>query len=66
MVGPSVYIEGAYYTVNPVAINNSINVYGENKRVLTQIFSPQFGTNNCHLRSEPSSPPPPPPRINNK
>lgn len=43
VMGPSVTIEGAYYTVNPVAINNSINVYGENKRVLTQIFSPQFG-----------------------
>jgi len=35
--------EGAYYTVNPIAINETVDVYTENKRVRTVINSPEFG-----------------------
>jgi len=35
--------EGAYYTVNPIAINETVDVYTENKRVRTVISSPEFG-----------------------
>jgi len=33
---------GAYYTVNPIAINAPVDVYTENKRTVTIIESPQF------------------------
>ncbi|RHZ44097.1 hypothetical protein Glove_759g11 [Diversispora epigaea] len=36
-------IDGAYYTVNPMAIRSELDVYGENKRVVSFINSPQFG-----------------------
>ncbi|KAK9455449.1 phosphatidylserine decarboxylase-domain-containing protein [Dipodascopsis uninucleata] len=37
-------IEGAYYTVNPMAIRSALDVYGENVRVLVPIYSKYFGT----------------------
>ena len=37
-------LTGAYYTVNPIAINKNVNVLAENKRVVTTIYSKQFGT----------------------
>ncbi|KAG0237966.1 hypothetical protein BGW42_008066 [Actinomortierella wolfii] len=37
-------IEGEYYTVNPMAIRSPLDVYGENKRVVSTIESPEFGT----------------------
>eukprot|EP01113_Clastostelium_recurvatum_P032709 TRINITY_DN4235_c0_g1_i1.p1 TRINITY_DN4235_c0_g1~~TRINITY_DN4235_c0_g1_i1.p1 ORF type:complete len:575 (+),score=184.18 TRINITY_DN4235_c0_g1_i1:53-1726(+) len=35
--------DGTYYTVNPIAIREQIDVYTENKRMRTTIHSPQFG-----------------------
>jgi phosphatidylserine decarboxylase len=38
-------IAGNYHTVNPLAINSQVlNVFTENKRTITLIDSPQFGT----------------------
>jgi len=34
---------GTYYTVNPVAINEDVDVYTENKRMLAVIETPEFG-----------------------
>lgn len=36
-------IEGEYYTVNPMAIRSSLDVFGENVRVLVPIQSDEFG-----------------------
>jgi len=35
--------DGCYYTVNPIAIRENVDVYTENKRIRTVIKSPQFG-----------------------
>lgn len=37
-------IDGALFTVNPLAINQNVNVYTENKREVFFIESPDFGT----------------------
>ncbi len=37
-------IDGALFTVNPLAINKNVNVYTENKREVYVIDSPEFGT----------------------
>jgi len=37
------YENGALYTVNPIAIREKIDVYTENKRLVTTIKTPQFG-----------------------
>ncbi|KAF9994890.1 hypothetical protein BGZ79_000325 [Entomortierella chlamydospora] len=37
-------IDGEYYTVNPMAIRSGLDVYGENKRVVSTIESQEFGT----------------------
>lgn len=44
VVGKPHAIEGAYYTVNPMAIRSAIDVYGENVRVIVPFRSPTFGT----------------------
>lgn len=44
VVGPMKYIEGEYYTVNPMAIRSDLDVYGENVRVVVPIYTPNFGT----------------------
>jgi len=36
-------ISGRYYTVNPIAINNDVDVYTENRRTVSVLDSPQFG-----------------------
>jgi phosphatidylserine decarboxylase len=36
-------VKGRYYTVNPIAINNDVDVFTENKRVISILESPQFG-----------------------
>ncbi|KAI8874263.1 hypothetical protein GQ42DRAFT_159935 [Ramicandelaber brevisporus] len=36
-------ISGQLYTVNPMAIRSTLDVYGENSRVVSYIDSPQFG-----------------------
>lgn len=38
------YIEGEYYTVNPMAIRSDLDVFGENVRVLISIDTKEFGT----------------------
>lgn len=43
-IGPMKYIEGEYYTVNPMAIRSDLDVYGENVRVIVPIHSEKFGT----------------------
>jgi len=37
-------IGSEYYTVNPMAIRSQLDVYGENKRVVSTIKSAEFGT----------------------
>jgi hypothetical protein len=37
------YISGEYYTVNPIAIRSSLDVYAENARVIVPMDSPEFG-----------------------
>ncbi|KAG0343842.1 hypothetical protein BG004_004962 [Podila humilis] len=37
-------IDGEYFTVNPMAIRSRLDVYGENKRVVSTIESKEFGT----------------------
>lgn len=44
VIGPIKYIEGEYYTVNPMAIRSDLDVYGENVRVLIPIETEKFGT----------------------
>ncbi|KAF9115541.1 hypothetical protein BGX27_007428 [Mortierella sp. AM989] len=37
-------IAGEYFTVNPMSIRSHLDVYGENKRVISTIESKEFGT----------------------
>jgi phosphatidylserine decarboxylase len=37
------HIPGTYYTVNPMAVRQKVDVYTENARTVTVIDSPQFG-----------------------
>lgn len=37
------YISGEYYTVNPIAIRSSLDVYAENARVIVPMDSQAFG-----------------------
>lgn len=43
-IGPIKYIEGEYYTVNPMAIRSDLDVYGENVRVIVPIYTQDLGT----------------------
>lgn len=43
VLGKPTTIEGEYYTVNPMAIRSSLDVYGENVRVLVPVESDEFG-----------------------
>lgn len=36
-------IDGTYFTVNPIAINQKIDVYGNNKRLVTSIETEKYG-----------------------
>lgn len=42
-IGKPVYVDGEYYTVNPMAVRSELDVFGENIRVIIPIDSPQFG-----------------------
>ncbi|ORX82756.1 hypothetical protein K493DRAFT_91114 [Basidiobolus meristosporus CBS 931.73] len=42
-VRPPQPIDGQYFTVNPMAIRSPLDVYGENKRIVSVIESEQFG-----------------------
>ncbi|CAB4255280.1 similar to Saccharomyces cerevisiae YGR170W PSD2 Phosphatidylserine decarboxylase of the Golgi and vacuolar membranes, converts phosphatidylserine to phosphatidylethanolamine [Maudiozyma barnettii] len=44
VIGKPVYIDGEYYTVNPMAIRSGLDVFGENIRVVIPIHSKEFGT----------------------
>ncbi|KAI7872491.1 phosphatidylserine decarboxylase-domain-containing protein [Spinellus fusiger] len=37
------YVQGQYYTVNPMAIRTTLDVYGENVRCIVSIQSEEFG-----------------------
>ncbi|KAI9207931.1 phosphatidylserine decarboxylase-domain-containing protein [Polychytrium aggregatum] len=41
--GPTKKIEGTYFTVNPMAVRTSVDVFTENVRTVTVFDSPQFG-----------------------
>lgn len=43
VVGAVTVIEGQYYTVNPMAIRSTIDVYCENVRVIVPLISKEFG-----------------------
>jgi len=43
-IGPTNCFDGALYTVNPIAIREEVDVYTENKRNVTLLESPEFGT----------------------
>lgn len=38
------FVDGQYYTVNPMAIRSSLDVFGENVRMIIPLESPEFGT----------------------
>ncbi|KDE04171.1 hypothetical protein MVLG_05395 [Microbotryum lychnidis-dioicae p1A1 Lamole] len=44
VVGQKKHIEGQYYTVNPVAVNEDLNVFTENKRDVTLLKMPDEGS----------------------
>lgn len=44
ILSPPKSIEGAYYTVNPMAVRSPLDIYGENVRTISVLESPQFGT----------------------
>lgn len=43
-IGKPIYVDGQYYTVNPMAIRSSLDVFGENVRMILPLESPEFGT----------------------
>ncbi|KAK9477688.1 phosphatidylserine decarboxylase-domain-containing protein [Lipomyces japonicus] len=43
VIGQPKVIDGAYYTVNPMAIRSDLDVYGENVRVIVPIETEAFG-----------------------
>lgn len=43
-IGNIKYIDGEYYTVNPMAIRSNLDVYGENVRTIIPIKTENFGT----------------------
>lgn len=44
VIGPTKHIEGDYYTVNPTAVNEDLDVFTENKRDVTLLSVPQEGS----------------------
>ena len=42
-LGQFVDITGAYYTVNPIAVNHPIDIFTTNRRVYSCIHSAEFG-----------------------
>lgn len=43
MISEVKYISGQFYTVNPMAIRTTLDVFGENARAVVYIDSPEFG-----------------------
>lgn len=46
-IGKPISIDGEYYTVNPMAVRSSLDVFCENVRVIIPIISPEFGLLLC-------------------
>lgn len=44
VIGEMKFIEGEYYTVNPMAIRSKLDVFGENVRAIIPIETENFGT----------------------
>lgn len=44
VIGKPIFVDGQYYTVNPMAIRSSLDVFGENVRMIIPLESPEFGT----------------------
>lgn len=44
VIGEIKYIDGEYYTVNPMAIRSQLDVFGENVRAIIPIITEHFGT----------------------
>lgn len=44
VIGKPIFIEGEYYTVNPMAIRSELDVFGENVRCVIPIKTEEFGT----------------------
>lgn len=42
-IGKPIYVDGQYYTVNPMAVRSSLDVFGENVRMILPMESPEFG-----------------------
>ena len=43
IIGEPDWVDGEYYTVNPMGIRSTIDVFGENKRVIIPIHTQEFG-----------------------
>ncbi|CCE65131.1 hypothetical protein TPHA_0J03110 [Tetrapisispora phaffii CBS 4417] len=43
IIGKPLYVDGEYYTVNPMAIRSALDVFGENIRIILPIYSEEFG-----------------------
>ena len=41
--GPSKLINGYLYSVNPIAVKKNIHIFSQNKRMITELDSPEFG-----------------------
>jgi phosphatidylserine decarboxylase len=41
--GPSRLINGFLYSVNPIAVKQNIHIFTQNKRMITELDSPEFG-----------------------
>lgn len=44
VIGKPTFVDGQYYTVNPMAVRSSLDVFGENVRMVIPLESPEFGT----------------------
>lgn len=44
VIGKPIFVDGQYYTVNPMAVRSSLDVFGENVRMIIPLESPEFGT----------------------
>lgn len=44
IIGKPEFIDGEYFTVNPMAIRSQLDVFGENVRCIIPIFTEAFGT----------------------
>jgi len=43
VLGPRTRIDGALFTVNPIAVNRTVDVFTENTRELYEVDTEQFG-----------------------